>query len=210
MLVQGFYFLFFGGLATAVFVTEMAVAMVPRAFSVSLCGASLLALLIGAWRLHRVKSLGVEWTRSVRCLLIASVLLVYLFPFLWAWRQVPQNPYFCCHGLAFLAMLMLTMMALSVTSAALERALGRKGLTWQMVLCLVSTVVVQLAPFSRLAYLLIVGALHGEDTVMWLQVGVAHLHPFWVTLSLLPFTLALSLAWTAKDIALDLLVGDKP
>jgi len=43
---------------------------------------------------------------------------------------------------------------------------------------------------------------------MWLQVTAAQLHPFFITLWLLPFTLSLSLVWTAKDIALELLVAD--
>jgi hypothetical protein len=208
MLVQGFYFLFFGGLTSVVLIVEMTVAMAPRAFSTVLCGASVVAMLAGAWRLRRVRSLGAEWIQSVRCLLIATALLVYLFPFLWAWRQLPRNFYFCCHGLGFLAMLILAMMAMCVASAALARALGRKELMWQMVASLVTAVVVQLAPFAFLARVLAAGALHGEDTVMWLQVAVAQLHPFWITLWLLPFTLSLSLVWTAKDIALELLVAD--
>jgi len=208
MLVQGFYFLFFGGLASVVLVVETTVAMTAHAFSTALCGASLVALLIGAWRLRRVKSLGTEWAQSARCLFIAAALLVYLFPFLWAWRQLPRNFYFCCHGLAFLAMLVLTMMAMSVASAALARALGRKGLTWQMVVTLVTAVVVQLAPFAVLACTLAAGALRGEDSLMWLQVTAAQLHPFFITLWLLPFTLSLSLVWTAKDIALEWLVAD--
>jgi len=209
-LVQGFYFLFFGGLASVALVVEITVAMTPHAFSTVLCGASMVALLTGAWRLQRVKSLGTEWAQSARCLLVAAALLVYLFPFLWAWRQLPRNFYFCCHGLAFLTMLILTMMAMSVSSAVLARALGRKGLTWQMVLTLVTAVVVQLAPFSFLARLLAVEAWHGDDSLMWLQMLVAQLHPFWITLWLLPFTLTLSLVWTAKDIALELLVEPKP
>ena len=126
------------------------------------------------------------------------------------WRQVPRNLYFCCHGLAFLAMLMLTMMALSVASASLARALGRKGLTWQMVLCLISAVLVQLLPFAYVTLMLVIAAARGEDTVMWFQVLVAHVHPFWVTLWLLPFTLSLSLVWTAKDIVLEQLGARKP
>jgi hypothetical protein len=207
-LVQGFYSLFFGGLASLVLVAEMTVAMMPRAFSTALCGASVVVLLAGAWRLSRVKSLGAEWTQSSRCLLVAAVLLVYLFPFLWAWRQLPRNFYFCCHGLGFLMMLILTMMAMSVSAVTLARALGRKGLTWQMVASLVTAVVVQLAPFFFLAWLLAVGAWRGDDSLMWLQVLVAQLHPFWITLWLLPFTLSLSLVWTAKDIALELLSAD--
>jgi hypothetical protein len=45
--------------------------------------------------------------------------------------------------------------------------------------------------------------------MIWLQSFVAQLHLFWVILWLLPFTLSLSLVWTAKDIALELLVADK-
>jgi hypothetical protein len=210
MLAQGFYFLFFGGLASVLFVADMVVAMSPRAFSSVLSGGGVAAMLVGAWRLRRAQSLGAEWSQAVRCLFIAAGLLVYLFPFFWVWRQMPRNFYFCCHGLAFLAMLMLTMMAMSVASGELARSLQRKGLTWQMVLCLISAVVIQLAPFSFLARMLATGAWHGEDSAMWLQVLVAQLHPFWITLWLLPFTLSLSLTWTAKDIALELLAGEEP
>jgi hypothetical protein len=209
MLVQGFYFLFFGGMASVVLVVEMTVAMSAHGLSTALCGVSVAALLIGAWRVRRVKSLGAEWDQSTRCLLVAATLLVYLFPFFWAWRQLPRNFYFCCHGLAFLAMLMLTMMAMAVASTALARALGRRGLTWQMVATLVTTVVVQLAPFSFLARMLAAGAWDGDDSLMWLQVLAAQLHPFWIALWLLPFTLSLSLVWTAKDVALEQLLEPK-
>lgn len=209
-LARGFYFVFFGGITTVVFIAEMLMAMVPRSFSLSLCTGSLLALLYGAWQLSRVRSLGAEWVIQGRVLLLAAGAMVYLFPFFWLWRQVPRNVYFCCHGLGFLAVLMLTMMALSVTSASLARALGRKGLMWQMVLCLVSAVVVQLGPFFRVAQVLGLSAVRGEDSVVLLQVVMANVHPFWVTLWLLPFTLSLSLVWTAKDIALEQLLEPKP
>ncbi|MBM3858050.1 MAG: hypothetical protein FJ395_00190 [Verrucomicrobia bacterium] len=208
-LAQGFYFLFFGGMASVVFVAEMTLATAPRSFSTPLCAGSLLAMLVGAWRLHCVKTLGMEWAQSVRCLLIATALLAYLFPFLWAWRQFPRNFYFCCHGLAFLGMLILTVMAMSVASAALARAAGRTGLTWQMVLSLVTALVIQLAPFTYLARLLAGGVMQGEDVMMKLQAFVAHVHLFWVILWLLPFTLSLSLVWTAKDIALEQLLDAK-
>lgn len=207
--VRGFYFVFFGGITLVVFVAEMLMTVAPRSFSLPLCGGSLLALTVGAWQLARVRGLGAEWVIQGRVLLVSVTATAYLFPFFWFWRQVPRNLYFCCHGLFFLMMVLLLLMALSVSSGALARALGRRGLTWQMVLCLLSAMVIQVVPFVGWAGVSVAAALRGEDPVVMLQVVLAHMHPFRATLWLLPFTLSLSLVWTAKDIALEQLLVAK-
>ncbi|MCX7886790.1 MAG: hypothetical protein N3B01_05980 [Verrucomicrobiae bacterium] len=209
-LVQGFYFLFFGGMVSVVFTAELAVASSPRPFSTLLCAGSLTAMLAGAWRLHQVKHLGPEWRKSATALLLTTALLVYLFPFLWAWRQIPQSLYFCSHALAFLGLLIVTMMVMSVVSAALAHALGQKGLRWQLVFSLVSAALIQLAPFSYLAHRVASRAIRSEEMILWLQAIFVRLHMFWIMLWLLPFTLALSLVWIAKDIALERLLGLEP
>jgi len=208
-LMQGFYLLFFGGLLSVVFALQMIIALSLPAFLTPFSSGSLLMMLAGAWRLRQVRALSREWTRATGWLLTATVLLVYLFPFVWAWRQAPRSLYFSCHAFAFLAMLILTMMALSVASAALARASGRLGLRRQMTLSLVSAAVLQLAPFCWLLFALL-RQKHGEDAVLWLQSLVAAVPPFWMAIGLLPFALSLSLAWTAKDIALEQLVERKP
>jgi hypothetical protein len=209
MLAQGFYFLFFGALASVVFVAEITVALAPHPTAVTFCMVSLMAMFVGAWRLRRVRALGAGWKWKTRGLLLLAALLVYLFPFLYAWRQLPRSLYFCCHGILFLGLFILMMTMLAVTSESLLRALGRRGLLWQMIVCVAATVLLQVLPFVIVAVRLVFAAWIEDDAVMWLQVFVSHLRPVMMTLWLLPFTLSLSLTWTAKDGAMDLLVEKK-
>jgi hypothetical protein len=182
---------------------DLVVAMVARPFSMALCGVSLAVMVAGVWRLGRVKDLGNEWVGETRRALALAGLLAYLYPFFLVWRQMPQNLYFCGHALGFLGMVILTMLEMVWIVLALTRALGRKGMLWQALLCAGAAVLLQAAPFARMAWVLVSVARQGDDPLLVLQVFLAQVHPLFVTLGLLPFTLSLSLVWTAKGIVMD-------
>jgi hypothetical protein len=202
-LARGLYFIFFGGVTLVVLAGDLLMAMGARVLSAGVCAGSLMIMLTGLWRLNRVRSLGDAWRRETRRALVMAGLLAYLYPFFLAWRQAPQNLYFCGHGLGFLAMVILTMLEMVWIVLALTQALGRKGLLWQALLCAGAAALLQAAPFARMAWVLVSVARQGDDPLLVLQVFLAQVHPLFVTLGLLPFTLSLSLVWTAKGIVME-------
>jgi hypothetical protein len=202
-LVLAFYFSFWGLLVLLTALAESLVASLLRPISSILIGSGSLALAAGAWRMHRVTGLGESWHRRTRSLLIVTVLVAYLSLFFIMWRQLPTNAYLLAHTLAFFALLLLTVCLLCRPVMVLARLANRPGLVVQAGAFGTVAVVLLLPPFGLLAQRMIEANRSGVDPFALLQFWVAHTS-LWITMVwLVPFSLTLSLLWSAKDLVLD-------
>lgn len=199
-LLIGFNFLFWGLLALLAAVTESLVAPTVRAFWVVFIGAGSLAISAGAWRLHRVNHLGAEWHRRTRDLLIAAVLAAYLSLFYVVWRQYPRTLYFLLHAVAFAGVVIGLLSLLCMPVAALARAANRRNLAFQCVAFGTIAVVLLVPVFALVAQAMVAAARQGQDPFLLLQTWILSSRLGLLLLGLLPFSLTLSLLWSAKDL----------
>lgn len=169
--------------------------------------AGALGVVVGSWRLYQTRGQGRLWRICTLGLLIGSVLIAYLFPFFCFWRQVPTSLYFLGHSIGWGTALILEMSLLCFAIGALARVLGRSSMATQSVLYGLITLIVLLTPFFTLAWRLVWIARHQGDPLIALEFIMSNLPPLAVLFVLAPIALTLSLAWSAKDIALRQLTG---
>ncbi len=209
-LAQGLYFIFLGSLAVLASTVELLVVTAVRPFHLLVCGAGLLGVMAGSWRLCQVRELGQEWKLCTRGLLALAVLMAYLFPFFCLWRKLPNNVYLLCHTLVWIGAFICHTALLSSTMGVLGKLAGRPALVAQSVVFAGITFVTLFAPFALLSRELIRATSQGTDPLYALQLLIAQV-PLLLGLGLLsPFALTLSLAWAAKDIAVQRLLAAGP
>lgn len=198
----GLYCAFWGTLLVVAGLCESLATSSWRALNILLLLAGHLSLVLGAWRLHQVDSLGDSWRRRTREALVASILLAYLAPFFILWRQVPANLYFLGHGLALLGIFYYWIALMCQVAGVLGRAAGRRGLLIQAIVFGTISVLLLFPPFGILTNVAVMTARNGADPFAIVQFWMQR-SPVWLLfLLLLPFPLTLSLLWTAKDVVL--------
>jgi hypothetical protein len=206
-LVQGLYFIFLGSLAVLAATVEVFVAAAMRPFHVLICGAGVVGVLAGSWRLCQVRALGQEWKLCTRGLLVLAGLMAYLFPFFCLWRNLPVNVYLLCHALVWIGAFICHTALLSSTMGVLGKLAGRPALVAQSMLFAGITFLTLFAPFALLSRELILVTSQGTDPLYALQLLIGQV-PLLLGLGLLsPFALTLSLVWTTKDIAVQRLMA---
>lgn len=201
---RGFLTLFWGLGATAMAVVETLVAPAVRALPLLVLGGGLIALVSGAWRLRRVRGLGVSWQRRTRDLLVTAVLTAYLGLFYVLWRQLPLQPYLLGHAVAFGAGLLALLCLLCLPVAVFARATGRAAVATQAVVSGTMAVVVLTPPFGLVTQALALALRQGRDPVAVIHFWLERM-PWWLPVTgLLPVAMTASLLWSAKDLAWDL------
>jgi hypothetical protein len=201
-LAQGFYFIFWGSLAVLSTMAEALGAPTLRLYSIMIGGAGALGMLAGSWRLYQTKDLGRDWKSLTHGLLIVAMFAAYLFPFFCMWRGVPVNLYLLCHALAWIGTLICYMSLLSVAIGAFAKLAGRSSLALQALLYGIFVFIALFTPFVLLAWALIHTTHHGADPLVAVQLLLGSMPPVYILMAMIPFSLTLSLAWTAKDMAL--------
>lgn len=207
-LAQGFGFIFWGSLAVLSTLAEALGAPMLRLYSLMVGSVGVLGVLTGSWRLYQTREMGHDWKNLTRSLLVVAMLIAYLFPFFCMWRSVPVNSYLLCHALAWVGMLICHLSLLSIAIGALARLAGRSSLALQALLYGIVVFITLFTPFGLLAYKLIDAAGHGGDPLVAVQLLLGYIHPVYILAALVPFSLTLSLAWTAKDMAVRRLIAD--
>lgn len=222
---QGFSFIFWGLLAVLFTIAETLGLPTFAAYSPSIGGfepvhrlmldvysmtigsAGVLGLVMGCWRLYQTRGLGRSWKSCSLGLLLLSIAIAYLFPFFCMWRRVPANPYLFAHVVAWAIALIGEMSLLSVAVGVLAKRTGRSSLAVQAALYGAVTFIVLFTPFAPLAIQLMRITWGGGNPLVALQFLLTTIPPVYVFVVLLPLALTLSLAWTAKDIALRQLIA---
>jgi hypothetical protein len=212
-LTIGFYCWFWGALLVVVALCESLTLFSLRMLHAVVFAAGCLALVVGAQRLHQVRSLGDAWRRRTREALIAAGLLAYLCPFFLMWRRLPLNLYLLGHALAFFAVFCYSLTVGCQTVAGIGRASGKRGLVTQAILFGTLSIVLLFPPFALFAQVMVLAAREGRDPLNLLQFWLGRVQPWLVLTPLVPFALTLSLIWAAKDLVLQRLLEareDKP
>jgi len=211
-LLQGFYSIFWGLILTAVAAAHLLAGSVlaptrTSGFDIGLLAFGLAAVLIGSWRLWRVRLSGNDaWRVRTETLLGAAAALAYFAVFFCAWRHVPWNEYLLANALAFLGAGVVYTVLLNCSVNALAAAIGRRDLAVESKWYNAGSVAFLLLPLiGALVYAF--GAAAAKHTgviseIIWLadQTNIVV-----VGILLLPFSLTLSLVWAAKDVLLGLL-----
>jgi hypothetical protein len=214
-LAQGFYFIFWGSLAVLSTMADLwvSLAVLPTiaegsaapslwVYPLVVGGAGVLGMLAGSWRLCQTKDLGRDWKNCTRGLLITAMLIAYLFLFFCMWLRLPTNLYMLYHALAWVALLICHLSLLSATVGVLAKLVGRSSLAMQAALYGGVSFIVLFTPFVTLAQRLILITWRGGNPLVALRFLLGNIQPAYVLVVLIPLALTLSLAWTAKDIAL--------
>jgi hypothetical protein len=171
-------------------------------YPITIGGAGVFGVVAGSWRLYQTKDLGRSWRSCSLGLLLGAILIAYLFPFFCMWRRLPANLYLLCHVVVWGTALICEMSLLSVAVGVLAKLTGRSSLALQAALYGGVSFIVLFTPFVPLAQQLIRITWRGGNPLAALQFLLGNIPAAYVLVVLIPFALTLSLAWTAKDIAL--------
>jgi MFS family permease len=202
-LAQGFYFIFWGLLVAALVGAQLFLIVAFRAVAELFLIGGALATLVGTVRLHQAASLGPHWRRQTRRILMLAVLFAYFSVFFCLWRRVPTSLYLMANALGFVMAGILYLILLSRTVAVMGLAVGGASLVQESRVYGASSITLLLLPF--LAFLLYVSVIvmrEDRDVFGVLQFVFDHLNLLVPILVLLPFSLTMSLVWSAKDTAL--------
>jgi len=210
-LVQGFYAIFWGLILTAMMAAQLLAGPRPHAFDVGLLALGLVAVLIGSWRLWRVRLGGddadrqrVAWRERTETLLGTAVVLAYFAAFFCAWRRVPHSEYLLANALAFLGAGVVYTVLLNRVVSALAPALGRRDLVVESKWYGAGSIGFLLLPLvGVLVYAFGEAAIHNTSAVFEILWLLDRTNIVLVGLLLLPFSLTLSLIWEAKDAMLE-------
>ena len=219
-LVQGFYAIFWGLILTAVVAAHLLAGSRPAltyisGFDIGLLALGLAAVLIGSWRLWRVRLGGddadrqrIAWRERTETLLGAAVMLVYFAVFFCAWRQLPHNEYLLANALAFLGAGVVYTVLLNRVVSVLAPALGRRDLAVESKWYGAGSIGFLLLPLiGVLVYAFVVAAVKHTSVVPEIIRLADRANIVLVGVLLLPFSLTLSLIWAAKDAVLEQLSG---
>ena len=201
-LAQGFYFIFWGSLAVLSTMAEALGAPTLRLYSIMIGGAGALGMLAGSWRLYQTKDLGRDW-KSLHSWAAhrGDVGRVSVSVFLHVAACADQFvPALSRAGVD---------RRVDLSHEPVERGRRRARKAGGAIILAVQALfyggvafIVLFAPFVLLAQSLVVATWHGGDPLAALQFLLARIHTVYVLMVLIPFSLTLSLAWTAKDIVL--------
>ncbi len=209
-LVQGLYFIFWGVLVTVVVGTQVLVSLWNRSFTEVFLAAGVVSILIGSLRLAQVKLerlqpalLGRLWERRARVILRLAMLLAYFGVLFFMWRGAVGSVYLQVNALAFVVAVIVYLIILSRTVAALAAGLGSDELAMESRLFNVGNVGLLLLPcLLALIYLAVMTVQHGTNLLVEFSILLSRLSLLVAMVFLLPLSLTLSVVWAAKDIAL--------
>ena len=231
-LVQGFYFIFWGLLVTVLVGAQILLLFWLHTFAEMFLAAGVFGVLTGTWRLYQTR-LGTParvpsrpgpavasadagpltaavglWRRHVGRLLTLAVLLTYFCVLFYLWRRAPLGLYLQLNALLFVAVGIVYVAALSRTVYALAGLLGRRQLAQESRLYGIGTLALLVGPFlGAVAYLATRTVTRHSNPLVEFHFLITRLNLLISILVLLPFSLTLSLVWSAKDAALQRLAA---
>ena len=206
-LVQGFYAIFWGLILTAAVSAHLLTGLQPHGFDIGLLALGLVAVLIGSWRLWRVRLGGDDadrqhaaWRERTETLMGAAVVLAYFAVFFCAWRRVPQNNFLLANALAFLGAGVVYTVLLNCIVGALTPALGRRDLVMESKWYGAGSIGFLLLPLiGVLVYAFWAAAAKHTGVISEIIRLANQTNIVVVVVVLLPFSLTLSLILTTKD-----------
>jgi hypothetical protein len=201
-LAQGFYAVFFGQLVVLLSLFQALTLPGLRMLQLVLSGVGVMVLLSGAWRLFQVRHMGVDWHKRARDLLWSAGALAYFWPLFQLWMRAPERVYLLVQALIFTGICIYLPTLVCSAVAPLARSLGHKSLQTQAVLFGAAAFISLFVPFAVVARALLVATKMGTDPLMAIQMLLQSASPVFLFAWLLPASLALSLPWSAKDVAL--------
>jgi len=202
-LAQGFYFVFWGLLLTVLTGAQLLMPIDMPPFAEAFLGVSVLATLIGSWRLYQVRSLGKSWHQRIRQAFALAAMMTYFCVFFYLWRRVPMSAYLLGNVLAFAATGIVYVIAFNRVVAVLAAALGRKDMVFESRMFGSGNIGLLLLPFACIiAYIIGMAVLQRSDPISELRFLLGRANLLVIVVLLLPFSLTLSLAWSCKDAVL--------
>ena len=162
-----------------------------------LAGAA--GVLGGAWALTQAQAVGPAWRRYTGNLLVGGVLIAYLSPFAWMWRQAPGEPYLLAHALAWWWAVLAYGVVLNVCLRTLARAADDSGLAWEAVGVGGLQYLLLVGPYTTVVVALVETAQRAGDPLAVLQFILTSRSPLLVFALLMPPALTLALLWSVKD-----------
>lgn len=156
-------------------------------------------VLAGAWALTQAPAVGPAWRRHTGSLLVLGVLIAYLSPFAWMWRQASDSAYLLGQALAWWWAALAYLVVLNACLRALARAGGDQGLVWQTTGVGGAMYLLLVGPYTVVVLALAETARRHGDVLGVAQFLLLQLSPVALFALLTPLALTLSLVWSVKD-----------
>ena len=165
--------------------------------------AYVLGILVIYWGLillKRTKPLEPRWTRHVNQALVVVFLLVYLSPFTEWWKQMPQVLFFMVNAIVFMICTIGLLVLLTQLASDVAKALYDQTFFIEARLCGWSVLLFIVLPILGLLIYSLLAAFRHETGVAYELLHVHRLvYHWWLSFSLLPFTLTAAIAWKTKE-----------
>jgi hypothetical protein len=155
---------------------------------------------IGTVFLQRAGALSDMWTRRVRQLLFLLVVEIYLSPFVYWWRRMPNVPYFSANMAALVICTTWSLFAVNRLAGEACRLLRDSAFLVETRVAGWLVVGFMLTPLAHALYTAIRAIVGPEGEFFVLEL------PLWIyALVLLPFTITMAVSWKIKERCLQVL-----
>jgi hypothetical protein len=208
-LSQGWAYIFWGVLALSGSMLDLLLTT-PRIWHGAVFSIGLAGVVAGSWALTQAPGLGRDWQRATRDLLLVGVLVAYLTPFMWMWRQMSGSRYLFGHALAWAGLMQVYLILLNTCLRVFGRQVGDRALVWQAAVFTGIAYLLFAGPFAWLAWNMARAVQDDSDPLAYLQFVLYQVRAWQLFLVLTPVPLTLSLVWSAKAWALDRLFAEPP
>lgn len=213
-MAQGFSCIFWGLLGAILAGTQLVLASKLVPLVEAGLGAGVLAVVAGSWRLAQVRltalPAGGSWRGRADWLLVAAGLLAYFCVLFYLWRRAPENPYLLANACLFVLALAGYVIVFAHAAAGLGDALGQPTLAAEAWWFNWSNIGLLALLLGFGGFVWLVAQWRGLPVPLVLALLLGRLDPRGVLVLLLPFSLTLSVAWGAKNTALELLLARDP
>lgn len=160
----------------------------------------------GVLLFHRAGSLGDAWRRRIRQAVMVLLLEVYLAPFVYWWKQRPDEAYYAANVLALMLVTTWGLFLINRLAGDTGRALHNSSFFIETRL---SGWIVLGCMAMPIGYALVASAHSflefGDTGILSVPFSQVDFPPWVFAVALLPFTLTMAIAWKAKEHCLEVL-----
>lgn len=172
-------------------------------FQVPLFAVPYLLVLVGAFKMARIRSCGDRWRSEARRALGLCLFALYLAPFLFWWRRWPQSVYLMGNVWVLIACGIALLAQVNRLVRSLGAALGDPALAAEAELFrAVVWIVLGLPTLAAFVYVIAASFRTGEHVTLRFEAALLATPSWGLALLLVPLSITLALVWRAKDLAL--------
>jgi hypothetical protein len=200
---RGFSCLFWGMALGLLLFTNIIAVRVPTVFRLPAYMIGVVAVVTGATVFHRMSPLSARWGRQSRQLLAASLMQLYMVPFVGWWQQAPGQLYYALNLVAMLTIAVWLLAVVCLLAAETGYILHHDALHAEGRICAVVAPMIFFGPTAFVAVQSVAGTTARGTSFLLEVLSFAPADYAWLRfVAIIPFLLSMAIVWEAKECCL--------